>query len=426
MNFDSNTTALAKSGGDSLKFLFFPLSYVLAHSVRMLDIAKELRKMGHEVVFASAPSSTPGSKSFVCERNGFRVIPRADVDWPWLWKRFLKYGFGTTLWDLFRHQKWAPLDAAMEEQIAIIRKEEPDMVVGDGTFCLSSAAHVTGVPMAGILNNYATRFYRSFTPNRAVISLWNRLFLEPLRRPVYARHGCEPVDALELLRRVPLISPDIPELCSDTPEWPNWETVGPIVWQPEMDCPEWLNKIDDGRKNVYITMGSTGALDPFLRKCYAALGASPYRFIVTTADQVTRETVEMAPDNFIIEEYLPGAEVLKHCQALIFHGGNGSMYQGLEAGVPMIAVPFHFEQRVNAKNCVQYGFGVHIPPRKVSGKRILKALDTLLADPSYRRASKKLSASVKRSRGAQRAAEIFVETALASELVRQPQRVAQG
>ncbi len=394
-----------------LKFLFFPLSYVVAHVTRMLEIAKVLRGMGHEVVMACEPSSTPGSKSFLCEREGFRIVPRKDVDWPWMWDRFLKYGFNMTLWDLFRNQKWAPIDAAMEDQVELILDEKPDAVVGDGTFCLSSAALIAGVPMAGILNSYATRFYKPTRLSRHAIDLWNMFFLERLRRPVYSKYGCKPIDPIKLLRQTQLISPDMPELCDDTSDWPHWEVVGPIIWSPSYEHPDWLDQIDDGRPNVYITMGSTGGLDDFLKKCYGAMGASKYRFIVTTAGQATEETVAAAPDNFIIEKYAPGAEILKHCKALIYHGGNGSMYQGLEAGVPMISVPFHFEQRVNAKNCAKHGFGIHLPSKRVTGERIVEALDKVISDPAYARASKRFSDDVKNSRGAERAAEIFVNVA---------------
>jgi UDP:flavonoid glycosyltransferase YjiC (YdhE family) len=396
----------------SLKFLFFPLSYVLAHVVRMVETAKVLRSSGHEVVFACEPSSTPDSKSFVCQQEGFRVIPRKDPDIPWLRERFLKYGFGITLWDLFRHQKWAPLDIAIDEQVELIRREKPDAVVGDGTFCLGCAAYISGVPMAGILNSYAARFYRPMTFNRCLIDLWNYLFLEPIRRPIYAKHGSRPVNAMQLLRETPLISPDLPELCDDIAEYPKWSAVGPIMWSPRNGRPSWLDDIDDGRPNVYITMGSTGALDTFLRTCFPTMGASPYRFVVTTAGQVTAETVAMAPDNFIIEEYASGAEILKHCDALIYHGGNGSMYQGLAAGRPMIAVPFHFEQSVNAKTGVKHGFGIHIPARKVTGERVMEALRELLSKPCYRHSAEKFSGAIRESRGAELTAEILVEVAL--------------
>lgn len=409
---EANRKAGQSLEGRPLEFLFFPLSYVVAHVGRMVEIAKVLRSLGHKVVFACEPSSTPNSKTFICEDEGFRVIPRKDADWPRLWKRFLKYGFNMTLWDLFRHQKWAPLDAAIEEQVELIRREKPDMVVGDGTFCLSSSAYIAGVPMAGILNSYATRFYKRLTFNRCVIDVWNRLFLEPIRRPIYAKYGCKHVESIQLLREAPLISPDLPELCDDTFAWPNWTAVGPIIWIPSCDHSSWLDEIDDGRVNVYITMGSTGALDTFLRRCFAAMSKSPYRFIVTTAGQVTRETVEMAPDNFIIKDYAPGAEILKRCRALIYHGGNGSMYQGLEAGTPMIVVPFHFEQRVNAKNCVRHGFGIHIPPRKATGERVVDALGKLLSEPSYRHAAEKFSDTIRNSKGAERAARIFIEAVL--------------
>ena len=91
-------------------------------------------------------------------------------------------------------------------------------------------------------------------------------------------------------------------------------------------------------------MDRPGLLDPLLQRSYPALAKTSYRFIVTTSGQVSEATMVAAPPNFRFARHAPGSKLLERSAALVFHGGNGTMYQALAAGVPMLALPSHLEQ----------------------------------------------------------------------------------
>ena len=118
----------------------------------------------------------------------------------------------------------------------------------------------------------------------------------------------------------------------------------------------------------------------------------------------------MAPRNFRIATYASVSKLLERSQALIFHGGNGTMYQGLAAGVPMIALPCHLEQDICAEIVVKRRVGLAFKPWRVTGRRLTEALNRILEEPAFRENAQRYSAEVRNANGAERAADIL-ETA---------------
>lgn len=398
----------AADGGPRHKFLMFPLSWVMAHVGRTTEVAKELREMGHEVVFAGEDMHHPKSNLGHAAAAGFRVVPVKEPAWHWAWERFHEGHGLLSFYDFCTSHRWAPLDEILGDYLRVIREEQPDLLVGDASVGVSTAGYILKLPAVGLLNAYNARFFKPFSLWRFFIKNWDRIAFARQRRRVYKAHGVHPVNAIELLRTIPLLSPDLPAFHHVFDEHPNWISVGPMVSEPPCGLPEWYDELADGTTNIYITMGSTGLLDQLLRRCYGALGAAPYRFVVTTAGQVSEETMDMAPGNFRFARYAPGSKILKHCAAMVFHGGNGTMYQALAAGVPMVGLPSHLEQEACIKVPVREGFGLRLNARKTSGARLLRAIDELVNNPTYREKAQLHAPAVREANGARRAAELLV------------------
>ncbi|MDZ4860359.1 MAG: glycosyltransferase [Candidatus Hydrogenedentes bacterium] len=390
-----------------MKFLFAPLGWVLAHTSRCVEIAKVLRSRGHDVVFIGEDPSHPRSKLSLVEDAGFRLIHAKEPYQPYGWDRFEKYGFAICGWDLLRLNKWVPLQEIIEKQVRIIEQEKPNIIVGDASVSASTAAYIAGIPAAGILNGYASHFLTPDYIFHPALQAYDRLHLARLRKRAFKTFGKKPVNSLNLLRSIPLISPDLHGLYDNPKFFPNYHTVGPIFAEHPSPLPEWFDELGDGRINVYITMGSTGFLDTFLRRTYNELSRLPYRFIVTTARQVREETARMAPPNFRLCEYAPGSQILKHCSALIFHGGNGTMYQALGAGVPMIALPSHHEQEAITRICVNNGFCLRMNARGFRTDDLAKNLRRIIEEQQFREAAEQFSHPVRNANGAEQAADLL-------------------
>jgi len=391
-----------------LKFIFFPLSYLLAHVGRLTLIAEELRARGHEVTFAGVdPDRDTRSKLGFARKAGFRLVEAPEPDYRYAWNRFEKYGWVVTAWDLARHQQWAPLDTILDGQVRVMDRERPNMVVGDGTISVSTAAHIVGIPAAGVMNSYNHRYLSPTSVFMPMIRLWDALHLSRVRGRIYRKYGVARENALGLLRTIPMLSPDLPGLFPEPEGWPNWHTVGPILSEPPVSLPSWYGELDDGTPNVYVTMGSTGFLEGFLQRTYGALSEAPFRFLLTTGGQVSERVIQEAPPNFRIADYAPGSKLVEKSCALIFHGGNGTMYQGLAAGVPMVALPSHLEQAHSFRAALTNGLGLQLSSRRVRGDRLVRALTRVLEEPSYRAASASFSEAVRRANGPAAAADLL-------------------
>ncbi len=394
-----------------LKFMFAPMSYMLSHVCRCVEIGKVLRDQGHDVVFAVENPERPGWRSSVAVKNGFRCHYTMEQNYGYIFDTFEKGGFLAVGLALLRLGSWSPLDKIFEGYIEAIETEKPDIIVGDASIAASNAAYVTGIPAAGIQNSYAGQFVSWPSITYPAIYLWDKLHLEPFfRRKVYRKHNVKPLDSVKLLKAIPMISPDLEGLYDYPDDW-NWQMVGPILSEPPTDMPDWFDELDDGKTNIYFSLGTTGMLDPLLRRVYDDFAKLPYRFVVTTGGQATDETIAMAPENFRVTDYAPGRAILKRCEAIIFHGGNSTMYQALEAGVPMIALWNQLEQKLTGAMLAKRGFGLCNQARKTTSAWLVNALDEVMTNPKYRETSRSFSEVVANANGAATAAKILEDIA---------------
>lgn len=394
--------------------MFAPMSYMLSHVCRCVEIGKVLRDRGHDVVFAVENPERPGWRSHVAVKNGFKCHFTQEQDYGYIFETFERGGFLAVGLALLRLGSWTPLDKIFEGYIKAIEAEQPDIIIGDASIAASNAAYVKGIPAAGIQNAYAGQFLSPWTVTGPAIFLWDKIHLERFRRPVYKKYGVEPINSVKLLKSIPMISPDLPNLYDYPDDW-NWKMVGPILSEPPTETPEWFKELDDGQTNIYFSLGTTGMLDPLLRRVYDALGKLPYRFIVTTGGQASDETIAMAPANFRITDYAPGRTIVKHCEAIIFHGGNSTMYQALEAGLPMIALWNQLEQKLTGGMIQKRELGLCHQARKTSAEWLVNAIEEVMKNPKYRQNAQSFSSEVANANGAATAADVLEEVARAGE-----------
>lgn len=391
------------------KILFFPLGWILAHTLRCVEIAKVLRERGHEVVFAGDDPTHPESRLQLVKDAGFELVYAREPDLPYAWERFQRLGWRASVWDLAHLRHWSPLTKIIESQVRAIDAVAPDLIVGDATISASTAAYITGRPVAGIMNGYAARLLTPPAPTYFAAWGYDRYLLARIRRRLYHKLDLPDCDAFKQLYRMPMISPDLPGLYPLPRRFARYHMVGPIFPDIQVPLPDWFAELegDTSTPNIYITMGSTGLLDPFLRAIYPRFATLPYRFLVTTGGQASQATLDAAPANFRLTRYAPGSRLLQHCQAMLYHGGNGSMYQALAAGVPMLALPAHYEQRLNARIGVRHGFGLRMSARHLNVDKLIRNLEKLLHQPRYRQASERFSLAVQQADGPASAADVL-------------------
>ncbi len=88
------------------------------------------------------------------------------------------------------------------------------------------------------------------------------------------------------------------------------------------------------------------------------------------------------PETIHHAEFEPLFELLTKSAAFIYHGGIGSLAQGLAAGVPQLIMPMSLDQPDNATRIKKLGVGDYVLPRKFKPRLVSEKLSGLLKNPN--------------------------------------------
>ena len=126
----------------------------------------------------------------------------------------------------------------------------------------------------------------------------------------------------------------------------------------------------------------------------AGLRQLPVNVLVTLGHQIHPAELGAQPANVHIERYLAQADVLPHCDLVVFHGGSGTLTGALAHGLPMVLLPMGADQPANAHRCDALGLGVNLEAISATPADVRDAAASVLADPAYRQAAQRLQAEI--------------------------------
>jgi MGT family glycosyltransferase len=157
---------------------------------------------------------------------------------------------------------------------------------------------------------------------------------------------------------------------------------------------------------VYVTFCSVaGGLPNALavyRAALDALAGLPARVLLTIGDALDVGALGPVPENTHIEAWVPQADVLADATLVVAHGGSGTTFGTLAAGVPLVIVPLFADQLVNAERAAAAGAALVVEPDRETERgmgtlgpqhapRLRAAIEIVLADPSYARAAGRIA-----------------------------------
>ncbi|MET7396725.1 glycosyltransferase [Dactylosporangium sp. NPDC005572] len=348
--------------------LLFAFAGGNGHFQPLVPLARAAVAAGHTVAVTGQPALTPQ-----LERAGFAALPsgrlstmsdartpltRVDLDRE---DRDFRDGFAGSL--------AADRAPAVRE---VARDWRPDVIVCDETdFGSMIAAETLGIPHASVLVLAAGTFGR---PD----GLADRL------DEVRARHGLAPDPGLAMLDRHLVISP-VPPSFRAVPLPPTGRLMQPAAPVPS------------GRSStVYFTLGTifnTESGDLFAR-VVAGLREVAEDLVVTVGDSIDPAELGPQPPHVRVERYVPQAELLPSCAAVVSHAGSGSVLGALAHGLPMVLLPMGADQPANAARCAELGLGVALDAVDTTPEQARDALATVLTDPSYRAAATRLQQEI--------------------------------
>ena len=391
------------------KILVMPDGNWLSHTSRPFEIAKVLQEMEYNVIFAGE-----GEYMKLPSESGFRTVPIKTIQ-P---DRVLACSRnGRANW-----YDYELISSCVEAELKLFDELQPDMVLTDFRLPLSTSCELARIPLAVILNASWTNYYtvRIKAPEHLSITRllgkritnifipWIKNWIlnmdaQPFNR-FRSEHGLPPRRNIWDVWRGDLnLIVDIPEY-GPTENLPkNYHYIGPIVWEPDLPAPDWLNQLDAERPVLYFSMGSTG-YGRFFEQAISLFGDTDYQCIMTTAGMVSLSDV---PSNFCVVDYAPGSKIMEKADMVICHGGNGTIYQALSAGTPIIGIPTMHDQEFNLDRVETLGVGIHLSELNFQPVHLQQAVSEILNNNRFKNNAQHYQKRLQAYHGPQMGAELI-------------------
>ena len=149
------------------------------------------------------------------------------------------------------------------------------------------------------------------------------------------------------------------------------------------------------RPSVYVTLGTIWNTDLDVFRLVIEALHDRVNVIVTVGRQNDPATLGPQPRGVIIRSYIPQHEVLPWCDAVVAHGGSGTVLGALAHGVPLLVVPQGADQWSNAEQIVAAGAGKRLLRYELSAAAVRNCVMALLNEPSYRQAASNIKDEIR-------------------------------
>jgi UDP:flavonoid glycosyltransferase YjiC (YdhE family) len=348
------------------------------HAEPLVPIARAARAAGHEVAFGGRPfvvarlvargfAGFPDTGDPVGEPTEITPLVEFDAARE---DRLLRRGFA---W--FHARRRAAVILELCEQWG------PDVIVCDDVdFGAMVAAERAGVPHATVVVIAAGVLGRP------------EVVAAPLNL-VRAENGLPPDPDVRMVSRHLVLSPVPPSLRD--PAFPLPDTAHSIragSLEPGDPAPAWLEELHAGPV-VYFTLGTVFNMESgdLVGRVLSGLRDLPGTVVTTLGKHVDPGP---QPPNVRIEAHVPHAVLFPRCDAIVSHGGSGTVIDGLAAGLPQVVLPMGADQPLNAARVEALGAGVVLDPLLATPTEIGAAVRTVLEQPAYRDAAERVRREV--------------------------------
>jgi len=245
--------------------------------------------------------------------------------------------------------------------VETIKEHNAFAVLGDAVPTLKMAAQYTGVKYISLLNAYMSRYYsdtRSLPSAHPANVLMNKLpggiqklftaqgeaiAFKKIHKPfvkLRTKYNLPQVDNyLDEMEGDQTLICDLPSLFPQKNLPTHYTCCGPLIYDDYQDGSPVLS-LDIRKKTIFVSMGSTGDWSSvqFLND-----GRYSIYNIITAGDS---EGV-LNSSHIKKVDFIAASAILPVTDLVICHGGNGTIYQALAYGLPLLCKASHFEQEWN-------------------------------------------------------------------------------
>ncbi len=391
-----------KSNSSSEKIIgFFPLFYNLAETGRAVLIAKEVQKLGYNIVFFSHG----GKYEYLVKQLNADIIhvpPIYSDDFiDLLWKssrlETLKNPFTTE--NLRIHVK---------EEKKAFQKAGVDLIVSTNNWPCRISAPVAKVPLIFVTPKVVAsfssfpedaEFFLSWLlPERLKLAFLNwyaprsKMYVKPFAKVAKQYHVSPPRYTSDINQGDYTFYTNSVKLIGEKNinDSADERFIGPISLEPlfqssddtksKQEQKEIEQHIQTRKRSILVTLGSSGTKELFL-KIIHALEKTEYQVIGIYSTILDENNLPATKDNILLKKFVPSiARINKLVDVALTHGGEGTVLTAAYSGRPVIGFPMQFEQHLNLEMLVKHGSALIASKRNLTKQKILNMVEKIFSD----------------------------------------------
>jgi len=337
--------------------------------LRCISIAKQLGE-DYDVFFV-------GSKNYnrFVEKEHFLIIENNSIAIDEVVQKAMSFDFS-----------WinkGNLEKAFLNDLEIIERCKPDIIVGDANLSLRMVAEKMHVFYVAVENNYLSNRYSDIRPVPHTHKAWNfrdkmsdanwenlisfveKIVLRSVHKPfryLRKKYGLsQQRNLLDEFEGDVVLLLDNPDIFPLGALESNKFCIGPQLYRnegSEAEIKTWIQERKH-RKTIYVSMGSSADVEKntyFMKH----LSTSEFNVIFSGNGNCVTDTV-------FSKQFINFTEIAEYIDVYVCHGGNGSIYQALFHAIPLLMIPSIFEQEWNVHRIVKLNLGsVHYPEKGIT------------------------------------------------------------
>ena len=375
-----------------------------SHLTRLILIALELRDRGAEIAFAY-----PEEHRLLKQLN-FQVFQVPDA---------VVTDFSS---NVFAAYTPTLVEQCVKAELDAIHRFQPDAIIGDFRLTASISAKLAQIPYISVVNGYMTDYFDpvdvmipqatrplehkiASVAARAIQHKQKRDLAIPFRS-VARQHGIRTLQSLyDFLTGDLTLIADLPEFCSLENLPKKFRYIGALIWEGlNENIPNDLPDLDPQKSIIYATTGNTGKRR-LIELVIAAFRDDPeFEVVITTGAFIDPHEFSQA-NNIHLKSFIPGSAMLRKANVVIHCGGNGTVYQALQQGVPAIVIPFNNDQLINSWLIKKHQVGIPLSASGLTGNQLKLIVKELLENTEIYQNVQSFKALLSMANGAKSAAD---------------------
>lgn len=373
------------------RILFIGEGVSLAHVGRPAVLARWAREAGCDVHFACSSRCAA-----IARAEGFEPLPVPTIDPKHFYARLAQGKFFYTTDEL---------EGYVQAELKLFDELRPDLVVSDFRLSVDISTTLVGIPMLSLINAYwSPASLASFpAPNAGLLGLLPRALRHrvfDLIRPLAFRFFARPLDQARRHFGLDACSDfrshysagrwcaylDLPEICPVASPPTGHFFLGPIPWRPSGQVRPALGTLGLRRTLAYVSLGSTGDGRILPNVVSALLGLNCDLVLSGVRAEQTaelRQTITDFDKHAVVAPLFDPRDVLQRARLTVCHGGSGTIYQSLAAGVPVLSLPGNPDQALASAAVSARGAGLVVDATNSTIEQLTASATALLGTSSF-------------------------------------------